>query len=233
MSTPWVRRLMKEHEQVLDKSMTDQGIYWWASPTSLTHGKALILCPPETPYEGCFFIFEFHFPTDYPFSPPKVNVLTSDGKTRFHPNLYIDGKVCLSILGTWTGPSWQSTMSLSMILLSLKALFDSNPISHEPGYSSYSLTNPIASSYAKFVQHQIICYTLYELKVNSVSKEFEEILNELKPNLLRTLFTIIQKQTEYAETLFTNIVYSMRGNTRWGQLKQQMLIEYEHLSISN
>lgn len=231
MYTPWTKRLLKEFSQVVD--LSNQGIYWWSDPTTLTKGKALILGSPESPYEGCFFIFQFQFPDDYPFSPPKVNVLTSDGKTRFHPNLYVDGKVCLSILGTYSGPSWQSTMSLSMILLSLKALFDSNPIAHEPGFSSYTLANPHASSYAKFVQHQIISLTLNELKQFYVSQEFQETLNELKPKLYLTLGKIIETQSEYAETLFTNVFYSMRGSTRWAQLKQQILLENEHPSISH
>ena len=40
----------------------------------------------------------------YPFEPPKVLILTVDGRTRINPNLYANGKVCLSILGTWSGP---------------------------------------------------------------------------------------------------------------------------------
>ena len=38
---------------------------------------------------------------------------TGGGRVRFNPNLYACGKVCLSLLGTWSGPSWvpgQSTL---------------------------------------------------------------------------------------------------------------------------
>lgn len=31
---------------------------------------------------------------------------TSGGNVRFNPNLYQQGTVCLSLLGTWGGPSW-------------------------------------------------------------------------------------------------------------------------------
>ena len=44
--------------------------------------------------------FEFNFPIEFPYEPPKVNYLTTDGKTRMNPNLYEDGRVCLSILNT-------------------------------------------------------------------------------------------------------------------------------------
>ena len=36
---------------------------------------------------------------------------TGGGKVRFNPNLYECGKVCLSLLGTWSGPSWNPAVS--------------------------------------------------------------------------------------------------------------------------
>ena len=36
---------------------------------------------------------------------------TAGGRVRFNPNLYDCGKVCLSLLGTWSGPSWDPTAS--------------------------------------------------------------------------------------------------------------------------
>lgn len=61
---------------------------------------ALIVGSQGTPYEGGFFYFILKFPDDYPIKPPEVKFMTTDsGKTRFNPNLYLCGKVCLSILG--------------------------------------------------------------------------------------------------------------------------------------
>ena len=61
---------------------------------------AMITGPFETPYEGGLFHFFVRFPPNYPFSPPRVKFLTTGGGTvRFNPNLYQNGKVCLSILG--------------------------------------------------------------------------------------------------------------------------------------
>ena len=70
--------------------------------------RCLVIGPEDSPYEnGCFF-FDIHL-SGYPNSPPKVKFLTTGGgKYRFNPNLYCDGKVCLSLLGTWSGPGWQS-----------------------------------------------------------------------------------------------------------------------------
>jgi Ubiquitin-conjugating enzyme len=36
---------------------------------------------------------------------------TGAGSVRFNPNLYNCGKVCLSLLGTWSGPSWSPANS--------------------------------------------------------------------------------------------------------------------------
>ena len=201
------------------------GIYYFPDEASITKGKAFIQGPDDTPFEGCFFIFQFTFPDDYPFSPPKVNVLTTDGITRFHPNLYVEGKVCLSILGTYSGPSWQSTMSLSMVLLSLKALLDSNPLSHEPGYSSYTLANPLASSYASYVQHQIIALTLSELRGSGYFKLIQhELPDTFKETTLTSLKKIILKNVEYSETLYSDLPYGMRGHTRWRVLHKELLL---------
>ena len=50
--------------------------------------------PPDTPYEGGFFQAEMTFPKDYPNLPPTLQ-FTSE---FWHPNVYPDGKVCISIL---------------------------------------------------------------------------------------------------------------------------------------
>jgi ubiquitin-protein ligase len=45
-------------------------------------------------------------PNTFPEAPPVVNLRTTgNGLVRFHPNLYSDGKVCLSLLGTWHASS--------------------------------------------------------------------------------------------------------------------------------
>ena len=78
-------------------------------------------------------MFEFNFPTNYPMSPPKLNYLTNDGSTRFHPNLYRNGKVCLSVLNTWRGEGWTSCQTIRSVLLILVTLFHNKPLLNEPG----------------------------------------------------------------------------------------------------
>ncbi len=109
-------------------------------PKNLAHIKALIVGPKATPYEGGFFFFDMQIPDNYPQTPPKVVMETLDQSrsVRFNPNLYIEGKVCLSILGTWSGPSWTPAMSLSTVLTSIQSLMSEKPYTNEPGYENAS-----------------------------------------------------------------------------------------------
>ena len=219
MTSLAVRRITKEIPLVND--LSGLGIYYYYNPADVMKGYALIWGPEETPYAFCPLFFQFQFTHDYPFSPPKVKFLTSDGKTRFHPNLYVDGKVCLSILGTFSGPSWQSTMSLSMILLSLKALLDSNPLTHEPGYEKINISEPKALHYSQYVQHQMIQLSLSEFRNRTLfalcDEDAEEFNFMIRENF-KKLKEIIDKKRYSAEVSYSYLPYGMVGKTEWNKL---------------
>ncbi|KAI3646162.1 hypothetical protein MP228_009090 [Amoeboaphelidium protococcarum] len=63
----------------------DSNIYEW---------EIMIIGPTDTLYEGGFFKARLSFPKDYPQMPPKMTFLTK----MYHPNVYEDGGVCISIL---------------------------------------------------------------------------------------------------------------------------------------
>lgn len=92
--------------------------------------------PLDTPYAaGCFFFdVTLH---DYPHRAPSVKFLTTGGgRVQFNPNLYPCGRVCLSLLGTWSGPGWQPNVStLLQVLVSIQGLIlVPDPYFNEPGY---------------------------------------------------------------------------------------------------
>ena len=107
----------------------------YADPSNVTSLKALILGTPDTPYEHGYFLFDIRVPEDYPHVPPKVKLVTLSGNVHFNPNMYRNGKVCLSILGTWKGPSWTCAMSINSLCVDIQSLFVPDPLTNEPGYS--------------------------------------------------------------------------------------------------
>jgi len=63
--------------------------------SNLFKWNVLIEGPGETPYEGGFFNAILEFPEDFPQKPPLMKFTTPN---FWHPNVYKDGKVCISIL---------------------------------------------------------------------------------------------------------------------------------------
>ena len=102
--------------------------------------KALIVGPHGTPYEGGLFEFDIFCTGEYPNLPPKVMFRTTGGGVaHFNPNLYPNGKVCLSLLNTWHGGDsserWMPKESTILsILISIQAMIlCDHPIGNEPG----------------------------------------------------------------------------------------------------
>lgn len=221
------RRLLKDIQRAQEPLMKQQGIWYSMNESDITKGFALLKGPEDTPYDGCFLMFSFQFPADYPFSPPKVLFLTSDGRTRFHPNLYVEGKVCLSILGTFSGPSWSGTQSLNSVLLSILGLLDTNPLAHEPGYASGSLLSERHRDYADFVEHQMVKHMIQNIvsfeKDSSVHpwRHFEEIVKEQLPLLKERLKKKVLEKEKHPERLWGHLSYGMAGRSFWKQLARE------------
>lgn len=86
----------------------------------LFHWNAILHGPRDSPYEGGMFKLDIHFPTDYPFKPPKVSFLTR----IYHPNINSNGSICLDILRT----QWSPALTISKVLLSISSMLcDPNP----------------------------------------------------------------------------------------------------------
>lgn len=124
--------------------------------------RALILGPPDTPYEFGFYEFSMKFSRDYPGKAPAVNALTTNGgRTRFNPNIYAGGKVCLSILGTWRGErgeEWSAAQGMESILISIQSLMSSNPYENEPGFENTTseMDKENMKVYARKIRHENI-----------------------------------------------------------------------------
>jgi ubiquitin-protein ligase len=56
--------------------------------------KVMIVGPDSTMFEGGFFTAHLDFPHDFPNQPPEMKFISE----MWHPNVYEDGRVCISIL---------------------------------------------------------------------------------------------------------------------------------------
>lgn len=101
---------------------------------------SIVTGPKDTPYHNGLFEFHMYFPDTYPKNPPKVLIETNgNGKVRFNPNLYAgEGKVCLSLLGTWSGEGaevWNNKSTSLQVLNSIQSLIlVDEPYFNEPGW---------------------------------------------------------------------------------------------------
>lgn len=182
-----------------------EGIHIHIDKKNFHQVKALIIGPKNTPYANGFYFFSITFPKNYPDSPPKV--IMNKSKARMNPNLYADGKVCLSIINTWNGPSWKPIMNLKLVLISIQSLMNEFPIQNEPGYEKVKPDNYKSIHYNSYViYHNYRDFIINVLKKNNtefneiIKKHFDENKEQLYNNLLsykQTIGNINLKPTIY------------------------------------
>lgn len=85
-----------------------------------------------TPWEGGLYKLRLRFRDDYPFSPPTCQF----EPPLFHPNVYLSGIVCLSILDEHK--DWRSGITIRQILLGIQALLD-EPNTEDPAQAEASM----------------------------------------------------------------------------------------------
>ncbi|XP_021713192.1 baculoviral IAP repeat-containing protein 6 isoform X3 [Aedes aegypti] len=173
--------------------------------------KVLITGPAETPYANGCFEFDVYFPPDYPNSPMMINLETTGRNTvRFNPNLYNDGKVCLSVLNTWHGrpeEKWNAhTSSFLQVLVSIQSLIlVPEPYFNEPGFErsrgtptgSHSSREYNSNIYQACVRYAMleqlknpcpcfkeVIHTHFWLKRNEICAQIEDWIAELSKPLL-------------------------------------------------
>ncbi len=130
MATPLPIKRMSRERVELEKDNSDYFVHF--GDDNLLKFEAYIVGPDDTLYQHKFVKLRFEIPDRYPMVgrllppppslsrleslirepkvPPKVTFIQHSGQ-RIHPNLYVEGKVCLSILGTWPGEPWAFGMN--------------------------------------------------------------------------------------------------------------------------
>ncbi|BEJ15510.1 hypothetical protein CspHIS471_0501150 [Cutaneotrichosporon sp. HIS471] len=133
-------RLRKEHRTLSTSLPENILVRTYEDRTDLM--RVLIIGPEGTPYADAPFVFDLYLnPTKFPNEPPQVYFHShTNGLGRCNPNLYEEGKVCLSVLGTWAGDkseSWSPTKSsLLQVFVSISGLvLVRSPYHCEPAFA--------------------------------------------------------------------------------------------------
>jgi len=194
------RILKKDIREIENQKINSLGIYIKFDEENMLNAKAMITGPKDSLYENGFLFFNIIFPKNYPYSPPDVSYI-SRNNVRIHPNLYVGrhssgyGKVCLSILGTWSGPKWTSIMDITTVLLTIQSLLDKNPLHHEPGQEkNVSHTNTLYNEIIRYESYNTLLLKNYFDTHELFASFKEEMDNELNKVGRET---IIKKVKDY------------------------------------
>ena len=235
-----IKRLVSDIKECTKVELTKDGIYYKHDENNMLFGYALIIGPKETPYAYGNFMFKFEFPIDYPHNPPKVTYCTNDGITRFHPNLYKNGKVCLSMLNTWQGEQWTGCQTIKSVLVTIQSLMHDNALINEP---NIPITHKNVKPYDEIIRYKTIDtgivnilngkYLLKEFEIfrdiikTEYNKNYDEILKILnvkkseKINKINDLNRDIYKTNTYNSSyIIVTRVYGL-----------SIKIDYENLKL--
>ena len=197
MSKQVIKRIAtRDIKEMNNMDLNKLGIYINFNEENITEAYAMIIGPKNTPFENGILYFKIDFPNNYPYSPPKVQYY-STSKFRIHPNLYVGrphdnflGKVCLSIINTWSGPKWTSIMHIGSVLISIQSLLDENPLHNEPGFENEKgKRNDI---YNEIVQYDTFNHLIYKNSTD-IPVHFNYFIPIIKDHLKNNKTDIMDK----------------------------------------
>jgi ubiquitin-conjugating enzyme E2 O len=194
--------------------------------------SAFIIGPPDSFFEDFPFLFDILLPPAYPAEPPSL-FFVSYVAERFHPHLYADGKVCMSLLGTWPAQSpcerWNpSSSSLTQVLLSIQGLFLSTrfPYFLEPGFEKQQGT-PRGEALAHLYNERslvLLCRSLSRLLIAPPPLLFSLVsvtyLQNSLPRILRRLqdTLTLPQWSQGSKIVLSQLVHHIETTVRSRQL---------------
>ncbi|KAL6561033.1 putative ubiquitin-conjugating enzyme E2 23 [Orobanche gracilis] len=174
----WLKKVQQDWG-ILQNNLPE-GIYVRVYEDRMDLLRAVIVGAYGTPYQDGLFFFDFLLPSEYPDVPPSAYY--HSGGWRINPNLYEEGKVCLSLLNTWTGRGnevWDpSTSSILQVLVSLQGLvLNSKPYFNEAGYDKQVGTAEGEKNSLSYNENSFLlnCKTMMYL-MRKPPKDFEELV---------------------------------------------------------
>lgn len=100
--------------------LDDDNIFLW--------NIGIMVLNKESMYHGGYFKGQMRFPSDFPFSPPTFRFTPA----IYHPNVYRDGRLCISILHQGGDPTsdepdsetWSPAQTVESVLISIVSLLE-------------------------------------------------------------------------------------------------------------
>jgi ubiquitin-conjugating enzyme E2 Z len=231
MTSLAIKRVTRDIMSVKKDPLEDQGIYIHWNDEDLMKVKACILGPENTPYQYGYYLFDIKFTNEYPHKPPEVIYQTRNSNIRFNPNLYTCGKVCVSILNTWSGPQWTSCQSLRSVLLSLQSLLTEKPLQNEPGYENENGTR--SQNYNEVIEHEN-----FRVAIISIIKSpgsFDIFLPQIREEYIKNYKNIIhclqigkEKEKKLKIKKITSPIYSMTIIPMYKNMEKELELIYSN-----
>lgn len=217
---PCFKRVIIDIKDLMNSPI--ENIYYFPDEENILSGHALIIGPKNTPYSYGNYIFEFIFSEEYPFKPPKVIFKSNDGKTRFNPNLYRNGKVCLSILNTWSGDQWSACQTIRSILLTLQTTLTEMPLLNEPGVTTANMNSIL--QYNKIIEFKNYEFTIlyYISNIDKIPVQNPELVAKITEHFDKSKNEIlleISKLKDKEENAKINLsIYDMHAAINYNEL---------------
>lgn len=113
------KRILTNPNEFFSVGLIDNNINTW---------EVLIFGPKDTPYENGIFRAKMKFPVNYPDSPPTFRFISE----MWHPNIDLDGNVCISILHSGEdaygyeslGERWMPVRHPESVIMSIVSLLN-------------------------------------------------------------------------------------------------------------
>ena len=180
-------RLIKEITSLQQSLPVNYGasIFLRMDPENMSVMRILMTGPEGTPYDSGCYIFDVCIPNNFPQVPPNVQFMNHSGK-RFNPNLYENGKLCLSLLGTFTGDnggeSWNSkTSTIYQVFISIQSLIlNSQPYFNQPSCAKLINTSEYNKENEKYnnnIRMYTLCHAIRDMITNlDTYPQFKDVI---------------------------------------------------------
>lgn len=223
-------RLMRDIKNLETGDIDEMGIYHHIDEKDIRNIKCMIIGHSNTPYEYGYYFFDMHIVDEYPFKPPTVTYQTRKNNIRFNPNLYCCGKVCLSIINTWSGPQWTSCQTPRSVMISLQTLLHENPLHNEPGYER--CRDKKNTDYNDLIKHENYAFSIYHV-VKYGLNGFECFSNEIRKHFIKNYEKICTNletlDDQHKNTLIFSSIYNMTVENNYKKIKYNISELYRNM----